>query len=323
VGAWLGFTPVASERTVKDNLSFTLTGDDQQILGPFFRQGGGDFGEPLQIGLSVFDQITGMLTPIDFATIPDVFVQLEQSVTSQGALRRITHSTTTTYEYVPHASVNANVTTGTMALRGYGGALLVDDPLYYVGADFSFNSQNGWNAYLAGQAYSKQTISTYNKVEANLSKTFKLGKRELTVGLGGSKPIEGPTANDDAKLALKSNSIEAVMRLQNGPFDISLSKRFVTEEDDSGEVDREATSLNVIYGAGGQWSFNAGFTPKSDESAYVEAAVGASWRPSDQANAPVLGLQISKTRYTMGMDDFGSPMVAKNTTFLASMQAKF
>ncbi|KAF0113277.1 MAG: hypothetical protein FD150_2097 [Rhodobacteraceae bacterium] len=317
-GFWLGFTP-ERETSSSQRETFAPVGPRLDLTDPVFAEGGGSAALDLldNSSLAFLDTINQSILPIDFTGITDIFVQLGLGLTTQEAVRRITSTETSSYSYVPHLTFNGNITTGQSVFRYYLGAIIEDKANAYVGADYTFNTESGWSAYARGEVFSRPDLDHRNEIEASVSRTWRLDRSQsLTLGLGGVAVLKGDNSDPkNPELGDVSDRLDLVARWVDGPMNLNMRHRI-----------SEGGAASTTFGLGytdGRFSYTAQYTPRSSESAYIEALAGVSWRTAEELTAPTLRAQVARANYNLGTDGLGSPVLAEENLFVLSLQAKF
>lgn len=318
LGFWVGFTP-ERETSSSQTSAFVPVGPRLDLTEPVFAEGGGSAGLDLldNTSLAFLDAIDQSILPINFDGISEIFVQLGLGLTTQEAVRRVTTTETSRYSYVPHLSFNGNITTGQSVFRYYLGAIIEDETNAYIGADYTFETENGWSAYARGELYTRPDADLRNEVEARVSRTVKLTPtRALTFGIGGVSVLKNGAGDRIAELGDVEDRIDIVGRWVEGPLNVNVRHRI-------NEGGASSRTFGIGYANGGRFGFEAQVTPRSSESAYIEALAGVSWRAGANAGAPTLKAQVARAKYNLGPDGLGSPIVTEENRFVLSLQAKF
>lgn len=317
-GFWVGFTPERDTSTTQSS-SFLTTGPRLDLNDPVFAEGGGSAGLDLlaNSSLTILDSINQSIVPIDFSGISDIFVQLGLGLTTQDAVRRVTSTETSRFSYVPHLSFNGNITTGQSVFRYYLGAIISDKTNAYIGSDYTFETETGWSAYARAEAYTRPDADLRNEFEARVSRTIKLSaSQSLTFGVGGVAVFQKGSDMLNPDIGDVADRVDFVGRWVQGPLNFNVRHRI-------SEGDAESTTFGLGYANGGRFALETQFTPKSSESAYIEALAGLSWRAAEDAGAPILKAQVARAKYNLGDDGQGSAIVTGENLFVLSLQAKF
>jgi opacity protein-like surface antigen len=325
LGFWMGMSPVRDTR-VSVREQFTPTGDRLSITDPVFRQGG--FGTPFQelldTGVTVFDQFDQSITNLEFQNIDDLFIQVGLDVSTQDALRRVSTMDTTRYRLVPHLSVNGNRTGGESMLRYYAGAILGDKTNAYIGLDYSFQTETGWNAYGRLDLYANPNQDHFSEAELRASRTFTINPtRQVTLGAGAVVGLDNSArlfGNGGLTVGGANTRADIVGRWREGSMDFTTRQRFSRDE---GQDWARSTTLGFAYAAGNQLSISSQITPISTEKSFIEGAIGLNYRFSDRPDAPLFRAQYVRARYDIGAGVNGDRLRSTDNIFQAGFQAQF
>lgn len=327
MGVWMGMSAVRAIAQTS-RMQFIPTGDRVSVNEPVFLQGGGDtpFQDFVDLGITLFDQIDQSISQVNFQNIDDLFVQVGVDVTTQEALRRMTFTENTDYTLVPHLVVSGNRTGGEYVLRYYSGVILGDEHNAYVGADYTLNTESGWNAFARADVYSNPDQDYASQAELRGSRTFTMSpQRQITLGAGAVAALDnvnGPSSSEIG-LDLAENDMRAdfVGRWREGPVDLTIRQRFLQAEGD--EDWRDSTTIGFGYAAGNRFSLTAEYTPLSSEDSYIEGLVGMNYRMGSTTNAPVLQAQFARARYDIGATSTGQRLTTTDNIFRAGFQLRF
>lgn len=325
-GMWLGLTAVR-DTSISMRQQFVPTGDRISVAGPEFREGGlgTPFADLIDAGVTIFDPETLELTDVDFINIDDLFIQVGLDVSTQEALRRVTTTETSRYRLAPHLSFNGNITGGEHVFRYYAGAILTPNPNGYVGADYTLNTESGWNGYARVELYSNPDRDYFSQAELRASRTFTLSEdRAFTLGLGGVTAIDARKDRSEggSRFALGEGDshIDFVGRWREGPLDLTLRHRWAN---DDGLDWAESTTVGVGYAASNRFFISAQVTPTSDEESYIESTLSMNWRLAETSNAPAISMQYSRAKYDLGSSSSGARLTDSEDIFQLGFSAKF
>jgi hypothetical protein len=321
-GIWMGMTPVQSVRTTQ-RLQFIQTGDRVSVGDPGFAEGGigTPFGDLLDAGITLVDDVDQSITNVNLQNVDDLFVQIGLDLTLQDGIRRITTTTTTDYRLVPHLSFNGNRTGGETVFRYYAGALFSDEINAYVGTDFTLATETGWNAYGRIDLYSAPDLDYRSEVELRGSRTFNINPdRQIIVGASGITELDSNVLENGNGLSEDSAQANIFGRWQESSFDFTLNKRFIL---DGADEQGQSTTIGVGYALDDRISVTAQVTPWTTEDAYIDAALGVSTQLSELPGDPVLQMQLARVQYEVGTSSFGDTANVSETVLKLGLQMNF
>lgn len=321
-GIWMGMSPARTARTTQ-RLQFIPTGDRVSVNDPAFAQGGfgTPFGDLVDAGITLVDDIDQSITNVNLQNIDDLFVQFGLDLTRQDAIRRITTTEVSDYRLVPHLSFNGNRTGGETVFRYYAGALFADETNAYIGTDFTLATETGWNAYGRIDLYSAPDLDYRSEAELRGSRTFNINPdRQIIIGASGLTELDKDVMENGDRFSEDSAQANIFGRWRESSLDFTLNKRFT--RDGAGEHG-QSTTIGVGYSLGERVSVSAQVTPWSTEEAYIDAALGVNVQLPEFSGESALQAQIARAQYEVGSSSFGKTTNVSETVFKFSLQMNF
>jgi hypothetical protein len=326
-GVWMGFSPVRS-RTVSTREQYIPTGTRTSVSDPVFRQGGGGtpFDDLVAANFLLFDSIDQSISRVNFQNIDDLFVQVGLDVSTQQAVRRLTTNDTSRFRLVPHVAIDGNRTGGESVLRYYAGAIFGDQANAYVGGDYTLQTESGWNAFARLDLYSAPDLDYFSEVEMRASRTLTFGPgRQFTMGVGAVAALDGMNRSRAPNTTLFNEDsrrrADLVMRLREGPVDLTLRQRFTKAA--AGDMQR-STTLGLSFAKDSRFLLSAQVTPFSTETTWLQAAAELNWRLAQTAQRESsLQIQMARTKYAYGNSATGERLHISENTFRLGLQARF
>jgi hypothetical protein len=320
---WLGFSP--ARRHTSESRAWLQPAAERRTKTSVFAQGGTEAPiSELMIHLDGKIEIAGVddpLTKIDLESIGDLFVQVGLDHTQQEAeLVRRTRTVSET-RLVPHLSISGNRTDGTSVARYYGGALLAEETNAYVGADYTLNSEKGWHAHIGGVFFTRPNYDYYSELRGRIARTFTIAEdRKITLGTSGSYEIDRPDINNHLINGRSRTRLNVIGQYETGPLRLSLQQSVANDPWNS---DALSTTIGLRYQAASRLTLAGQVTPYSEESSYVAARLGLSWRIPDEADRFALDLGWERRNYRIGFDSFDAPLETREDLFTIGLSTRF
>jgi hypothetical protein len=322
-GSWVGFSPVRTT-TVTMNEGLIPLGPRTSVSGPSFAEGGigSPFLDALDLGLTIFDSIDESITEINFQGIDDLYVQTGIDLSEQDALRTMTTTETNEFRYVPHLSYNGNMTTGISVTRYYLGVIMDDTPNVYIGGDYTVATEDGWNGYARLDLYSEPDADYTSELEAKIARSFRIDEESgFAFGISGLTQLgDGFDRNFVPTLDPDGTVVELVGQYDTGPLGL-VARHRITDDPTDG-VGR-GTTFGLSYQPADRVGISAQATPYSSESNYIDAAFGISWQLTEDANSPVLTMQMARAIYSATSAFTSEKLTTTENIFELSLQARF
>jgi hypothetical protein len=321
-GIWMGMTPAQAVHTNR-RLQFIPIGDRVSVNSAGLSQGGfgTPFGDSLDAGITLVDNIDQDITEVNLQNVDDLFVQVGLDLTRQDAIRRITTTTTTDYRLVPHLSFNGNRTGGETVYRYYAGVLFSDETNAYIGTDFSLATETGWNAYARVDLYSAPDPDYRSEAELRGGRTFNINPdRQIIIGASGITELDSDVLENGDGLSEDTTQVNIFGRWREGSLDFTLSKSFILYgADELGQ----STTIGVGYAPNDRISVSAQVTPWSTEDDYIDAALGANIQLSALPGDPILQMQIARVQYEVGTSSLGDTTNVSEFVLKLGLQMNF
>jgi hypothetical protein len=310
-GLWVGLSPVM-RRSFSSSLGYELT-SARRILS----QGGGEGG------INDTVKFVSVVNSDRFSSnnLEDFYTQVYLTVFEHDADLVSRSRQMDRLRYYPHISYLGNVTRSDSVLRYYMGAILADSFNAYVGADFSRSTQDGWNYSLGGIGYINPDFNNYSRMNARLSKQFRLSDRaSFLVGTRAVWAIDQDTKLQDLDTSGQGSSVVIEARGSLSPVSVGFTRVF-------GQILPNSVASSSMLDTSlqlGPQLFLTGFITLMDEKASSSRyGVGAQWKFNPRADSPVVSIAWRNTRYDYGMDAFRNEIRVSDNTFSVGFRMTF
>lgn len=321
---WLGLSPVI-ERVQTNRLRLQVV-DARETINARFAQGGDTSGVPRFSGAAVIESLGGTLTELDLRTLDDPFLQLGLALSRQPADLIRTSRLIETTRYVPSLSLTGTRTSAEHVLRYYVGGLESEDAERfrvnaYLGADWTYNAVSGWRVHLGAIGYSRPSYDYFSEVNGRFGKIIPLpGQTRLTLSTAAAYTWDRPGDFGDFVLGYDASRLDLSAQVERGRLNLSLTQG----------IDRvlpESRAAFTTWGLGlrlgARTELSARYTPESEQTSYLLAQAGLTWRPTERYGHPALRLHWSRIRYRHGESSFGDALQSTEDVLMLALQVRF
>src|SRR6056297_574881 len=318
---WLGASPVRSvSRSMTRSLRAT---GDRNIVESRFRQGGiGDPLEDITGRITIVDEIANEINALELQNIDDVFFQTGIGISRQDAVQEFVERQRSSFEYVPHLSFTGNRTDGRSVLRYYGGVLDPSDPNFYIGADGTYQFDNGVRVSGSMVYYTEPDFDYYNNVELSIARSFNTGSLgAVTLGVAGELQFDRPSLiPGTTDVGSVGDRVELFGQYQ---ADWGRVSGRVQTRDGRNSGRQSSLTLGATFPVFERAQMSVQVTPLSDEDAYVLGRVGLNLPLTRENGGPVLRAQYARLNYELGSDAFGQKQDTTEDTMSMVLQLEF
>ncbi|ULB43949.1 hypothetical protein H4N54_15945 [Limnospira fusiformis KN01] len=301
---WLGLSPVIDRSFGRDRLFFRATGP--QIAMRAGAEGGEDV-DNLQL-MSVVNQDI-------FSTenIQNFYTQVYLSFLRQDVNLNRQSVYLEQRRYYPHLSLTGNWTRSQDIFRYYTGVIASEMVKLYLGADYTFNTTDGWSFRGGAIGYVNPDRDYYSQVFGNASKRFRLGNnRNLILSSFFNYAIDRETRIGDVVSISPASELGLSGRLNWQRFSLGLTNYFgdilPNSYDDRLLIELAVRPVNNVTLSG----YIAPIDKTSSRSVYGSTI---SWRLKNQPNSPTLSASWQHQEYDYGNDAFGNRMLVTDNIF--------
>ncbi|WP_410223481.1 hypothetical protein [Limnospira platensis] len=302
---WLGLSPVMDRNFEEDRIFYRATGPQLAI------NGGGEGGEDADHNVQLLSAVNQDIFSTDniqnfYAQVYISFLRQDVNFNRQSVYRE-------QRRYYPHLSLTGNWTRSQDIFRYYTGVIASETVKVYLGADYTFNTTDGWSFRGGGVGYLNPDRDYYSQIFGNVSKRFRLGNNgNLILSSFFNYAIDRETRIGDVVSISPASELALSGRLNWGIFSLGLTNYFgdilPNSYDDRLLIEFAVRPVNNITLSG----YIAPIDKTSSRSVYGSSI---NWRLKNQPNSPTLSASWQHQEYDYGNDIFGNSLLVTDNIF--------
>lgn len=301
---WLGLSPVIDRSFGTGRFFYRGTGPQITVTNS-----GAEGGEDTNIDLESVvndDRYSTANLQNFYAQIYLRFLQQDVDVVRESVYRERTR-------YYPHLSFTGNITRSQDVLRYYTGVIASEEVKFYVGADYTRNTNNGWILRGGGIGYLNPDRDYYSQIWGSVAKRIGLGRNaNLILSTSFNYAIDRETRIGDIVSVSPASELIVGSRFNWGIASVGLTYYIGDVLPSSYEnrlvVDFSIRPINTL-------SLSAYIAPIDEN--YSRSLYGASiiWQLNNQPNSPTLSFSWQNQQYDYGIDVFGKNLLVNDNVF--------
>jgi hypothetical protein len=301
---WLGLSPVIDRTFSTGELFYQATSAPRSIARAG-AEGGADTDIELVSAVNNNTFSTANLQDF-YAQIYLDFFNTDVNYISESIYQEET-------QYYPHLSFTGNFTGTQDVIRYYTGIIASEEVKGYLGADYTRNTNNGWNFRAGGVGYFNPDRDYYSQLWGSVSKRISLGEQaNLILATGFNYALDRETQIGDVVSVSPASRLTASARLNWGIMSWGLTKYFGDVFPNS-YADQLLTDVTIR--PLDNLRLSAYFAPIDENSSRSRYGASLLWKLGESYNSPTLSLNWQNQDYDYGSDAFGNNLVVNDDIF--------
>lgn len=301
---WLGLSPII-DRSINEGRTFYDPTGPQLAIASAGAEGGAESNVELESAVNQDTFSTANLQNF-YAQVYLSFLQQDANFVRESIYREET-------SYYPHLSFTGNWTGTQDVLRYYTGVIASEKAKFYLGADYTISTVNGWSFRAGGIGYINPGRDYYSQIFGNAAKIFRISKNaNFTLSTFFNYAIDRDTRIGDIINNSPASELAASARLNWRIASFGVTYYFGDILPNSFEdrllLEFSIRPLNTL-------TFSAYVAPIDETSNRSLYGASATWRLNNKNNSPTLSLSWQNQEYDYGNDPFGNNLIVTDNTF--------